>query len=172
MKHSTSILVGLVIGVAASGCATQGKSTTTYLKPTISEVKNEIDVTKSYAQVWDVLVKQLSKSFYVINNIDKESRIINVSFSTNSPAEYIDCGRTLRTYTQGKKRKDLIMIPLELQTSNTQQTAKSILLGATMLFVEEHPPWKAAATSTWLRSKGITIVRLLPLMPFIFGQQG
>ena len=48
-------------------------------------------------------MKELSKSFYVINNIDKESRIINISFSSNSPSEYVDCGKTHRTYTQGDK---------------------------------------------------------------------
>ena len=41
--------------------------------------------------------------FYVINNIERESRIINVSFNTNSPSDYVDCGRTRRTYTQGEK---------------------------------------------------------------------
>ena len=42
--------------------------------------------------VWDILVKELSKSFYMINNIDKESRIINVSYSSNDVCNYIDCG--------------------------------------------------------------------------------
>jgi hypothetical protein len=53
--------------------------------------------------VWDELVRELSKSFYVINNIERESRIINVSFLSNSPSEFADCGKTMRTYVQGEK---------------------------------------------------------------------
>jgi hypothetical protein len=53
--------------------------------------------------VWDRLVAQLSRGFYVINNIDKVSRLINVSFYSDSPDEYIDCGTTTRTYTRGSE---------------------------------------------------------------------
>lgn len=86
-----------------TGCATQGVNTVKYDKPDIIKVENEITVNKPFTKVWDGLVKELSKSFYIINNIDKESRIINVSFSTNKPPEFIDCGKTYRTYTQGDK---------------------------------------------------------------------
>ena len=44
----------------------------------------------------------MAKSFFVINNIDKESRIINLSYSSNRPQDYVDCGRTKRTFTDGK----------------------------------------------------------------------
>jgi hypothetical protein len=47
----------------------------------------------------------LAKSFYVINNIDKQSRIINVSFSTDTPEAYVDCGITTRTYSRGDERQ-------------------------------------------------------------------
>jgi hypothetical protein len=44
----------------------------------------------------------MAKSFFVINNIDKDSRIINLSYSSDKPQEYVDCGRTKRTYSDGK----------------------------------------------------------------------
>ena len=84
-----------------SGCATQGVSTKDYRAPEEIKVKNEITIDKSYNEVWDKLVKKLSKSFYVINNINKESRIINISYFTNNPKKYIDCGETIRTYKEG-----------------------------------------------------------------------
>jgi hypothetical protein len=90
----------LVFGLA--GCATQGSSTFTIERHDPKTITNEIQVDQPYSQVWDKLVRELSKSFYVINNIDKESRIINLSFSTQSPAEYVDCGKTHRTYTHKK----------------------------------------------------------------------
>jgi hypothetical protein len=89
--------------VLMSGCATQGVNTTQRTENTMIKIDNEIVVPKSTSETWDILVKELSKSFYVINNIDKESRIINISFSTNSPSDYIDCGHTVRTYTQRDK---------------------------------------------------------------------
>lgn len=46
-------------------------------------------------------MKQLAKSFFVVNNIEKESRLINVSFSTETPEKYINCGRTTRTFKLG-----------------------------------------------------------------------
>ncbi len=84
-----------------SGCAAQGVSKIDYKAPAPIRVNNEIVVNKQYPQVWDMLLKELSRSPYVIINIDKESRVINLSFSTNKPSEYADCGSTHRTYVQG-----------------------------------------------------------------------
>lgn len=96
MRIATLILISTL-----SGCAIQGVSTSQYQEGTKQPIKNEIIVDGSYSEVWDLLVKDLAKSFYVINNIDKESRIINVSFSTPDPEEYVDCGRTSRTFKEG-----------------------------------------------------------------------
>jgi hypothetical protein len=85
------------------GCATQGVNAWNYTAPIPTKIVNEGIIQKPYSQVWDGLVKEISKSFYVINNIDKESRIINLSFSTNSPADFVDCGKSHRTYTQYDK---------------------------------------------------------------------
>ncbi|HET6419199.1 MAG TPA: hypothetical protein VFG19_03525 [Geobacteraceae bacterium] len=85
------------------GCAAQGVSRIDYKAPTPVKVNNEITVNKPCAQVWDKLVNQLSKSFYIVNSIDKASRTINLSFRTNRPSEYADCGSTHRTYVQGYK---------------------------------------------------------------------
>ena len=89
--------------VTLTGCATQGVSSANYTPGPQNAVKNEKTITRAQAIVWDELVRELSKSFYVINNIERESRIINVSFNTNAPTDYVDCGRTRRTYTQGDK---------------------------------------------------------------------
>lgn len=96
-----SVMVVCVMYLAA--CATQGVNALNYTAPIPTKIINEGIIQKPYSQVWDGLVKEISKSFYVINNIDKESRIINLSFSTNSPAEFVDCGKSHRTYTQGDK---------------------------------------------------------------------
>jgi hypothetical protein len=93
--------IALAVVTILPSCATQGINSFSYNTNEVKSVTNEIIVQKPQPQVWDALVKELSKSFYVINNIDKESRFINVSFSAESPVDYVDCGTTRRTYTQG-----------------------------------------------------------------------
>ncbi len=95
----------IILMALISGCATMGRSTADYNQPPARQVGNKIVVKKPFSQVWDKLVKGLAKSFYVINNIEKESRIINISFSSNSPENYINCGRTIRTYEKGMESK-------------------------------------------------------------------
>lgn len=98
-----NLILVLLLALLVSGCAVQGVNTFRYTDNTPQKITNEIIVSKTPSEVWDILVKELSKSFYMINNIDKESRIINVSFTTDNPGDYVDCGDTHRTYTQGKK---------------------------------------------------------------------
>lgn len=77
----------------ASGCATS----VNYTPPSRVAIANSVKVEKPFESVWDQLVRELSSDFFVINNIDKNSRIINISFSTNQPSDYIDCGNTSRS---------------------------------------------------------------------------
>lgn len=95
----------VVVASLVSGCATQGVSTAEYSPPIEQVVQNEKTVDRAQPVVWDELVRELSKSFFVINNIERESRIINVSFQSSTPGDYVDCGRTRRTYAEGDKRE-------------------------------------------------------------------
>lgn len=95
-----SLVLFLII---LQGCATPATSTSNYTPPSVKEINNEIVVNKDFETVWDGLVKGLAKSFFVVNNIEKASRLINVSFSTETPEDYVDCGRTSRAYTKGSK---------------------------------------------------------------------
>jgi len=103
MKHLLLIFPAMIV---LTGCATQGVSSSSYTKNTPLQIKNETQIAEPYSLVWDKLIKELSKSYYVINNIDKESRIINLSFSSTSPTEYVDCGVSHRTYKQGEKTEN------------------------------------------------------------------
>src|SRR5438309_2271374 len=99
------LLVGewslILAALGASACATAGTQTRSLTPAPSQHVANEARVAGSSDVIWDRLVAQLSRGFYVINNIDKASRLINVSFYSDSPAEYVDCGSTDRTYTRG-----------------------------------------------------------------------
>lgn len=93
----------VILVMAISGCAAQGKNSYVYVKGEQKDILNEVVADAPYDQVWDVLVRELAKSFYVINNIDKTSRIINVSLVSTEPESYVDCGRSYRTYAVGSK---------------------------------------------------------------------
>ena len=72
----------------AVGCA--GKFE--YIKPSQSyKTSNTITINKPKDEVWKKIISSLGSSFFVINNIDKESGFINISYS-GDPEKYIDCG--------------------------------------------------------------------------------
>ena len=83
-------LVGVII-FAAVGCAS---TATNYSGPQSHNVVNEKSVGGEFGAVWSRYVDELSKSFFVINNISRDSGIINISYSTGSPGDFIDCGDT------------------------------------------------------------------------------
>ncbi len=91
------ILITFVIFL--TGCAGVGISTNSYTSPIVKEIKNEKIVNESFDIIWDRAVANLASSFFVINNIDKQSRLINLSYSSDSPEKYIDCGESIRTFS-------------------------------------------------------------------------
>jgi hypothetical protein len=52
---------------------------------------NSVVINKPFEQVWSQSIPKIGKSFFVINNIDKSSGILNLSYN-GDPEEYIDCG--------------------------------------------------------------------------------
>lgn len=102
MKKLTCLLVLVML---VNGCATVGTNTFNYTKPQFQKIDNSMIIEEPFEKVWDKLVEKLSQSFFIINNINKDSRIINVSFATNEPKQYIDCGDTVRTFEKGKQKE-------------------------------------------------------------------
>jgi hypothetical protein len=96
----------VLVALLQIGCATAGRSAYQLTPAPSQEVANEVLIDKPFEQVWDQLVAQLAKSFYVINNIDKASRLINVSYSSETPELYIDCGQSHREYRRGSESQD------------------------------------------------------------------
>lgn len=92
----------LILCSFLGGCASVPQSTHDYRAPTTKYATiNEMKVEQPFDEVWDKFVKNLATSFFAINNIEKASRIINVSFSTDNPERYVDCGETSRSFTKG-----------------------------------------------------------------------
>lgn len=88
-------MVSLKVGVAAAtvlllaGCAGQVR----YEPPTGPAVSSNFKVIeKPRDQVWAAAVPELGRRFFTINNLDKASGLVNVSYSGN-PESFVDCGR-------------------------------------------------------------------------------
>ena len=94
-------LLGLAVLVSwMLGCVTAGVDTMDYSPPQEpQDIDNEVIVEADFLQVWDLLIRELSKSYFVINNVEKASRLINLSFHTTEPEEFVDCGSTKRTHS-------------------------------------------------------------------------
>ncbi len=99
----TTLLALLVLGA----CATSGAS---YRQPATYNIETERMLDTPFADVWDMYVAKLSESFFVINNISKDSRLINVSFSVDRPSEFVDCGHATRTSSHPATGKQTLLI--------------------------------------------------------------
>jgi len=82
------VLASLSLCVLAFGCAGRLE----YRPPnSIAPQQNSVEINKSKDAVWKIIVPAIGKNFFVINNLDKESGIINISYS-GDPERYVDCG--------------------------------------------------------------------------------
>jgi hypothetical protein len=61
--------------------------------------KDSVIISKSEEEVWDKILKEITKSFFVINNIEKDSGFINLSY-TGDASKYVDCGYYTNTQKQ------------------------------------------------------------------------
>lgn len=82
----------VLLAVAVGGCA--GKID--YIRPSTSAApgQNTVVINKPRVSVWTTAVPELGKRFFVINNLDKSSGLINISYS-GDPEKYVDCGRII-----------------------------------------------------------------------------
>lgn len=78
--------------------------------------------------VWDKYVEALSSSFFVINNISRDSRIINISFSSSSPGEFVDCGYSRReSYHPASGKQHFSYATADSSTYNAGQKGSNII---------------------------------------------
>jgi hypothetical protein len=96
LKKALAASLYILSAVSVVGCA--GKLE--YVRPTTSQAgsQNAVIIEKPRDVVWNTSVPRLGKQFFVINNLDKSSGLINVSY-TGDPEQYIDCGR-IKSFVQ------------------------------------------------------------------------
>jgi hypothetical protein len=91
MKNIKLTVIIMIILIILVGCAgVKGKID--YTPPLeVKEQKNSKVVPHSKDEAWKAMIDGISESFFAINNIEKDSGLINLSYS-GDPCRYIDCG--------------------------------------------------------------------------------
>ena len=82
-------LIIFFLGSFLSSCGVP-KPTYTY-KKIINKPNIQKTIDKDFDRVWNKVIDYSSKSFFSIDNFEKDSGLITLSFSAN-PVEYIECG--------------------------------------------------------------------------------
>jgi hypothetical protein len=97
------VILLIVVTMCGFGCAIGNISY--YEEQGIKNTDNTIFLKESKDKVWAKLIDGIGKSFFVINNIEKDSGLINISYG-DDPCRFISCG-TLNSYVlsaQGKRQ--------------------------------------------------------------------
>jgi hypothetical protein len=88
MKNKLTLLI-LSIAFTCVGCAT---TSVNYTPPGNAKEITSVVLKDPFEAAWTKSVRALGGSFFVMNNIVKDSKIINLSYS-GDPEKYVDCGQ-------------------------------------------------------------------------------
>lgn len=87
-----------LILVLLAGCTSY-----VHKKPDEVTINNEKIINQSTDKVWANLFNQLYTDSFTVNSVDKNTGIINVTFKTDRPVNYIDCGIVKTNYRSSDK---------------------------------------------------------------------
>jgi hypothetical protein len=94
-RREMQILLALLSMALIGSCAGMIDGKIDVVRPTTPQtVSNFRIIDKPREAVWNSSVPELGKQFFVINNLDKSSGLINLSYS-GDPERYVDCGRLI-----------------------------------------------------------------------------
>jgi hypothetical protein len=85
-----------VLSLNIVGCS----SNMTYMPPLEMRESQTVILRDSFEAAWTKSVRALGDSFFVMNNIVKDSKIINLSYS-GDPEKYVDCGHLTINVKEG-----------------------------------------------------------------------
>ena len=94
MKNATIAFVCMTFLVPSVASAKLVDGGASYVPPTAPlKVDNAREFSVPYDKAWKAVVAHLSETSFVIDNIDKDSGLITVSFSVSDPRTAVDCGQ-------------------------------------------------------------------------------
>lgn len=107
MKRICCLLVLALVFAICAGCGTIQRNTT---PPPDYQAEDSRVFNQPYEKVWQAVVQSVGSSFFILDNIQKDSGILTLSFSVQDPNEYIDCG-IMNTQGTGLYSSRSISIP-------------------------------------------------------------
>ncbi len=72
-----------------------GCATSSYSPPTVSSVaanKYTLVIEKPYEETWSSLISHAASTFFAIDEFEKDSGLMTLSFGTSDPGRFINCG--------------------------------------------------------------------------------
>ena len=91
-------LSSLVVTILLLSCAVEKEKLTEnigkYVPPNIDNTnfKNSIISNKNYDETWNSLIDFVNDSFFKIENLEKDSGLLTLSFGAKEAEKFIDCG--------------------------------------------------------------------------------
>lgn len=152
---------GVLFAVTLAGCASG-----TYTPPAALDataMSNERVVNKSYGATWDSLIDYASGTFFAIDNFEKASGLLTLSFGSADPSKYIDCGQFQAQ--QGARKVDMPYVDYLKSSFNASLQGKmnivvrsigpnktSVKVNARYVF--SYPSSQAGSGQTWTFDSG------------------
>ena len=97
------LLLSLIITILFSSCAVkQNRDVGKYFPPNIDDTnfKNSVITNKNFDDTWTSVIDFVSGSFFNIENFEKDSGLLTLSFGSRDAENFIDCGDfELNTFT-------------------------------------------------------------------------
>ena len=88
----------LVISIFLSSCALEKKKLTEnigkYIPPSINDTnfKNSVITNKNFDETWSSVIDFVNDSFFKIENFEKDSGLLTLSFGSKKAENFINCG--------------------------------------------------------------------------------
>ena len=92
------IFSSLVMTILLSSCAVEKEKLTEnvgkYVPPNIDDTnfKNSVITNKNFDETWTSLIDFVNNSFFKIENLEKNSGLLTLSFGSKEPEKFINCG--------------------------------------------------------------------------------
>ena len=91
-------LLSLVMIILLSSCVIEKEKLTEnvgkYVPPNIGDTnfKNSVITNKNFDETWNTVINFVNDSFFKVENLDKDSGLLTLSFGSKEPENFIDCG--------------------------------------------------------------------------------
>ena len=92
------IISSLVVTIFLWSCAVEKEKLTEnvgkYVPPNIDDTnfKNSVITNKNFDETWTSLIDFVNNSFFKIENLEKNSGLLTLSFGSKEPEKFINCG--------------------------------------------------------------------------------